>query len=328
MYDAGYNEICSTAEYYTVTDTGGPCDAFGGDADGDGICASEDCDDTDPNLPTAPGTACDDRDASTANDVILADGCTCLGRPINTGAYCDAEGEFPYHDWISNVTFNQINNSSGKRKYNDFTDISTPIQRGVTYDISLETSYSWETFDEHWGIWIDFNGDNVFANSEQVFSDVMSRPQNGTDNSTIVGQATMPNFPFTQGSTRMRVVMSRGMAATPCDSHPFGEVEDYTVNFSAPPSPRLFFAEENKNKLWMSPNPADFYTEVHLPQNYKTDQIKVYTSNGVLIKPITTIPENTSVFELDTTNWEEGIYILHADSKRKQSQFARFIIMR
>ncbi len=328
LYDAGYNEICSTAEYYTVTDTDGPCDAFGGDADGDGICASEDCDDTDPNLPETPGTACDDRDASTANDVILADGCTCLGRPINTGAYCDAEGEFPYHDWISNVTFNQINNSSGKRTYNDFTDISTPIQRGVTYDISLETSYSWETFDEHWGIWIDFNGDNVFANSEQVFSDVMSRPQNGTDNSTIVGQATMPNFPFTQGSTRMRVVMSRGMAATPCDSHPFGEVEDYTVNFSAPPSPRLFFAEENKNKLWMSPNPADFYTEVHLPQNYKTDQIKVYTSNGVLIKTITTIPENTSVFELDTTNWEEGIYILHADSKRKQSQFARFIIMR
>ena len=327
LYDASWNELCSTTGFYTVTSTG-PCFDFGGDADGDGICAIDDCDDSNPNLPTTPGTACNDGDPTTTNDQFQSDGCTCLGNTIVATDYCDAEGEFPYHDWISNVTFNQIDHSSGKRTYNNFTDISTPIQRGETYDISLETGYSWETFDEHWGIWIDFNSDNVFAASEQVFSDFMSRPQNGTDNSTIIGQATMPNFPFTSGSTRMRVVMSRGQAATPCDSHPFGEVEDYTVNFSAPTSPRIIRLEENKNKLWMSPNPADFYTEIHLPQNYKTEQIKVYTSNGVLIKTITNIPENSSTFDLNTSNWEEGIYILHADSKGKQAQFARFVIMR
>ncbi len=52
------------------------------DEDGDGVCADDDCDDTDPNLPTTPGTACDDGDANTENDVIQSDGCSCVGTPI------------------------------------------------------------------------------------------------------------------------------------------------------------------------------------------------------------------------------------------------------
>ncbi len=59
-----------------------PCVANGGDKDGDGICADEDCDDNDPNLPAAQGTACNDGDATTENDQILADGCSCAGTPI------------------------------------------------------------------------------------------------------------------------------------------------------------------------------------------------------------------------------------------------------
>ena len=63
---------------------GTPCP----DADNDGICADDDCDDNNPNLPTTPGTACDDGDVNTTGDIILADGCTCAG--IGGGpANCD-----------------------------------------------------------------------------------------------------------------------------------------------------------------------------------------------------------------------------------------------
>ncbi len=53
----------------------------GTDADNDGICSNEDCDDNDANIGAAqtPGTACDDGNPATNNDVIQADGCTCLG---------------------------------------------------------------------------------------------------------------------------------------------------------------------------------------------------------------------------------------------------------
>ena len=56
------------------------------DNDADGICAAEDCDDTNPAIPGTPGDNCDDGDANTSNDVILADACTCQGTPISTDA--------------------------------------------------------------------------------------------------------------------------------------------------------------------------------------------------------------------------------------------------
>ena len=67
-----------------------PCAANGGDADGDGVCAPDDCDDNDINIGAIQpaGTTCDDGNPNTTNDVYLADGCTCLGEPIdstNTG---------------------------------------------------------------------------------------------------------------------------------------------------------------------------------------------------------------------------------------------------
>ena len=63
----------------------GPCENEGGDADGDGVCDNSDCDNTNPNLPAISGSTCDDGDPNTENDMILADGCSCEGTPINTG---------------------------------------------------------------------------------------------------------------------------------------------------------------------------------------------------------------------------------------------------
>jgi len=62
-----------------------PCLAKGGDADGDGICAADDCDDNNPNYPKSAGTRCDDGDANTDNDRIQSNGCDCAGTPIQTG---------------------------------------------------------------------------------------------------------------------------------------------------------------------------------------------------------------------------------------------------
>ncbi len=64
----------------TVNNNCTPCPT-GEDQDEDGVCADVDCDDTNPNIPTTPGTSCDDGDATTFDDIIQDDGCTCLGDP-------------------------------------------------------------------------------------------------------------------------------------------------------------------------------------------------------------------------------------------------------
>ena len=82
-FDVGYYKVivtgggeqCSDLSF-TITDEG----SGGIDADGDGFCDDEDCDDNNPDIPANPGSPCDDDNGSTTNDVIQADGCTCLGE--------------------------------------------------------------------------------------------------------------------------------------------------------------------------------------------------------------------------------------------------------
>jgi len=49
------------------------------DDDGDELCNIKDCAPNDGNLPTIAGTPCDDGNPYTINDIILVDGCTCMG---------------------------------------------------------------------------------------------------------------------------------------------------------------------------------------------------------------------------------------------------------
>ncbi len=58
------------------------------DADGDGVCSTLDCDDSDPNFPQPMGAPCNDGNPLTKNDQIQADGCTCAG---NAGQPVDCE---------------------------------------------------------------------------------------------------------------------------------------------------------------------------------------------------------------------------------------------
>ncbi len=58
-----------------------PCADAGGDADADGVCADIDCDDNDDTIgEIADGTACDDENVDTENDVYT--NCVCAGTPI------------------------------------------------------------------------------------------------------------------------------------------------------------------------------------------------------------------------------------------------------
>jgi len=49
------------------------------DTDSDGICNIKDCANENPNYPMIPGSPCDDGNPNTLRDVILIDGCSCVG---------------------------------------------------------------------------------------------------------------------------------------------------------------------------------------------------------------------------------------------------------
>jgi len=79
LYTASWQLICEIEESVDVG--GGGCT----DNDNDGFCQAVDCNDNNPNIPTSPGTSCNDGNSNTTNDVIQSDGCSCAGTPIGGG---------------------------------------------------------------------------------------------------------------------------------------------------------------------------------------------------------------------------------------------------
>ena len=73
--------------------------------------------------------------------------------------YCDASGGCD--EYISNVTFGDINNSSSCDNYHDYTNLSTIVSPGQNYPITITNGNPIWPADEC-GIWIDWNQDQDF----------------------------------------------------------------------------------------------------------------------------------------------------------------------
>ncbi len=138
--------------------------------------------------------------------------------------YCVSRSNNPNSLHISNVTLNTINNNSTRTTYSDFTNISTDLDAGQTYSISITTTAAGNYLNSY-AAWIDYNNNGVFDADERIFSHSTT-----TSNSTVTGNFTVPSNvnPLT---TTMRVSMSYDSTIPePCGIFAHGEVEDYAVN--------------------------------------------------------------------------------------------------
>jgi len=136
-------------------------------------------------------------------------------------------------EYISNVTFNTINNNSGNNMsggYEDFTAISTNVKRGDIHQISVTLDP--DGYQDHVYVFIDWNQDFVFDSATERYS-------LGTISGivgTATGSITIPNT-AKFGSTRMRIIIEYddpddGHGEGACDADhltEWGETEDYTV---------------------------------------------------------------------------------------------------
>ncbi len=100
------------------------------DADGDGVCASEDCDDNDSSVPAEVGTVCNDGNSFTTNDEIQQDNCTCLGDYIPCNTSLDISIEQP--DYNNNGTNSNLSDDT-------FTFEATILGNGNTWIANGQT---------------------------------------------------------------------------------------------------------------------------------------------------------------------------------------------
>jgi hypothetical protein len=138
--------------------------------------------------------------------------------------YCDLKGGNVNDEYIQNVTLGTINNNSGTvNGYEDFTNLSTSLNKGTSYTLTITPKWTGTKYNEGYAVWIDYNQDSDFNDSgEQVWTKTPSKTS--PVNASFVIPTTSK-----LGKTRMRVAMSYNAVPTSCGTFDYGEVEDYSV---------------------------------------------------------------------------------------------------
>jgi hypothetical protein len=222
---------------------------------------------------------------------------TGCGTGTVTPQYCTSGGTNVQYEWINNVTLGTINNTTAANAgYGNFTNLSTNLVIGSSNSISVKPGFASSTYTEYFNVYIDYNKDLDFADAgELVYS--------GSGTSTLTGSFTVPST-TTAGSSRMRVVMKDGAITSSCGSYTYGEVEDYTVNFTTGTPPACnapagltagSVTASAASLSWTAVSGATNYTVQVKPSTSATWTSYTATSNSL---PLTGLTAST------TYNWQ------------------------
>lgn len=224
-------------------------------------------------------------------------------------------------EYISNVTFNTINNNSGNNTtggYENFTAISTNVKRGDSHPISVTLDP--DGYQDHVFVFIDWNQDFVFDNTTERYSLGTISGLIGT----ATGSITVPND-ARFGPTRMRVIIEYndpddGFGEGACDADhltEWGETEDYTVIVDNTASIEdVVFSNFN---LFPNPTKGTFKVQFDADDSQKVS-VQLYDITGRFIGEKNY--QNSSLYFSENINFDNlssGMYLVKVKNGTKQT---------
>jgi PKD repeat protein len=223
------------------------------------------------------------------------------------GTYCESHSNSNALEWIAGVAIASFSNPSGASLYSDFTGQTVNLAAGSVNSVTLTPHTTSQR--NFWRIWIDFNGNGSFDDAgDQVFA-ANNKKGVATGSITIASTAS--------GQTRMRVSMKTNSTPTSCEVFQDGEVEDYTVVFSAAPATA---ALPDELKLDLYPNPASDELNISVNSPFETVNIKVYNAIGQIIDDFNISNNKTTI---NIGSYPAGIYYIGAEDS-KQTTLKKF----
>jgi hypothetical protein len=227
--------------------------------------------------------------------------------------YCSSYGTSTAKEYIKNVQIGSINNTSDDNNgYGDYTSLSTNLTIGTSNNVVISPAWtSRSSSTEYYNIWIDFNQDGDFDDSDEL---VFSKSK--TKAKTVNGSLVIPTNALS-GSSRMRVSMKNDMLPNPCEIFSNGEVEDYTVSITSGATAKTVNTSEMsplkgpttsldtaKPSLKLYPNPVKedviYISDIDSNPNYIIYNIMgTIVAKGVL-----------KIKEINVSQLTRGIYII------------------
>ncbi len=119
---------------------------------------------------------------------------------------------------IDNVT------SCSANGYGDYTDLSTDLERNVTHDLEVRTTYG----NQYLRVWIDFNDNFLFETDELVVDNVIiAEGQGAGDYTQLVPVSIADNAGLGEHFMRAKLSYNAPVPDDACEGTSIGETEDY-----------------------------------------------------------------------------------------------------
>ena len=232
---------------------------------------------------------------------------------VRANVLCTPSMNCDYNDGFQLFQLQDIDNSSGCEGYGDFTSLSTDLEQGMEYELTVTTGYG----DQYIKVWIDYNDDLDFTEDEVVVNNHIIAPgvaggvYTETINLIIPEDATLG-----QHILRAKANWAADVPIDPCVETTYGETEDYSVVIvesslglienSFPENPIIF------------PNPTNGVVSIDLRKNFNNVTIQL---NDILGRQLMNKSYNEGrVFSLNIIE-APGVYFLSIIAENKKVVF-------
>ncbi|MEJ6792047.1 MAG: M43 family zinc metalloprotease [Lacinutrix sp.] len=237
---------------------------------------------------------------------------TCFTLSASAGA-CASVGNSTdnYFTSTTGVIFNTISNldnnpghpNDSDNGYSDFTNLSTDVNKGAAYDLSVFVNTDGPYFVRTLA-WIDWNQNCTFDANEEYDLGESIDVDHGVSSASPLS-ISIPSDAIV-GSTTMRIITkwsgNSGGLFTPvaCDTGHDGETEDYSLNVLAP----LSVDEFGLSAISIFPNPTNGILNIK-GLEIALENVEIYSITGQRVMTVTTNLEAINVSAI-----ANGVYFL------------------
>ncbi|WP_426431943.1 reprolysin-like metallopeptidase [Winogradskyella sp. HB-48] len=235
---------------------------------------------------------------------------------IITDGVCPSEGDLSFQTRTTGVIFNTINNLDAGPKtspYSDFTAISTDVEAGNNYDLSIRAN-SDGNYQIITRVWIDWNQNCAFDDPGEEYDLDLGTTANIADQLTDGSPltVTVPNDAV-EGTTTMRVSTKYTPPGgndfpTSCEVGFDGEVEDYSLNVIN----NLSVNDNELDNLIIYPNPNNgTFTISFNPRSGEDIKVEVLDIRGrdIFNKTFSSTNQFNEIIQLISA--QSGVYLLN-----------------
>ena len=232
---------------------------------------------------------------------------------VRANVLCTPSMNCDYNDGFQLFQLQDIDNSSGCEGYGDFTSLSTDLEQGMEYELTVTTGYG----DQYIKVWIDYNDDLDFTEDEVVVNNHIIAPgvaggvYTETINLIIPEDATLG-----QHILRAKANWAADVPVDPCVETTYGETEDYSVVI-VESSLGLIENSFPENPI-IYPNPTNGVVSIDLRKNFNNVTIQL---NDILGRQLMNKSYNEGrVFSLNIIE-APGVYFLSIIAENKKVIF-------